>query len=190
MRCCDGNESNRWGRYFNPRTPLQSAIEIRWYPLASNEPFQSTHSITECDSKSNDVIPTGLNFNPRTPLQSAILRGFFFFWGTISIHALHYRVRSKHKFFTLSKILFQSTHSITECDPLTLCGMMVQSHIFQSTHSITECDRVTDPSKHQRGKFQSTHSITECDLTLAEWATATLYFNPRTPLQSAMVYQK
>ena len=59
-------------RYFNPRTPLQSAIVCPRLPILSVLPFQSTHSITECDLAE--------------AIETADLP-------EISIHALHYRVR-------------------------------------------------------------------------------------------------
>ena len=104
------------------------------------------------------------HFNPRTPLQSAIGRTS---WKeaarNISIHALHYRVRSYGNLLdTQFRVLFQSTHSITECDAFGSFHAFSTS-IFQSTHSITECDNIS-------GAGLSTISN----------------FNPRTPLQSAM----
>ena len=58
--------------YFNPRTPLQSAIVILIPPFS-------------CD----------YHFNPRTPLQSAMLPVLVVqpLINPISIHALRYRVR-------------------------------------------------------------------------------------------------
>ena len=107
----------KWCKYFNPRTPLQSAIitfntshlisdisihalhyRVRfdtYVHLSRTKKFQSTHSITECDR-----------------------------------HMLN---------FLFPRFLFQSTHSITECDS----GCRTQRldwTPFQSTHSITECD--------------------------------------------------
>ena len=103
----------------------------------------------------------------------------------ISIHALHYRVRPVNLDKADQSILFQSTHSITECDSrVTLNRLLPYS--FQSTHSITECDilihtrlfsetnfnprtplqSATNANGHYEliyEVFQSTHSITECD---------------------------
>ena len=151
--------------------------------------FQSTHSITECDcgfARSWHTTPhfnprtplqsATLNyrqaddhhahFNPRTPLQSATVNHMANFVGQrISIHALHYRVRPVKSLFAATfDIVFQSTHSITECDATPLDapggGLQISIHAlhyrvrrwgssifvgtiksFQSTHSITECDR-------------------------------------------------
>ena len=105
--------------------------------------FQSTHSITECDPCDQISPRVRGHFNPRTPLQSAIIsyssRNDAFLH--ISIHALHYRVRSLGNTTTIARLLrFQSTHSITECDQILIKPLLIVS-IFQSTHSITECDR-------------------------------------------------
>ena len=59
---------------------------------------------------------------------------------------------------------------------------------FQSTHSITECDMsFCGSSQVPSLVFQSTHSITECDQHLCDCIVKIINFNPRTPLQSAMV---
>ena len=196
--------------------------------------FQSTHSITECDVNIRCIhIDDWYYFNPRTPLQSAMPN-----WSpsalsaSISIHALHYRVRSQDKNFATEIDQFQSTHSITECDPsphfraylpfqisihalhyrvrcvnfaprmvnwtisihalhyrvryvllhgVTVWLSNISIHalhyrvrcwhqrsstsvgLFQSTHSITECDKAPHWVKYIHAIFQSTHSITECD---------------------------
>ena len=83
----------------------------------------------------------------------------------ISIHALHYRVRCAGSPRTGAEVfLFQSTHSITECD-FHAVEIIPTNPIFQSTHSITECDRPPGWPVDCGGS----------------------YFNPRTPLQSAML---
>ena len=103
--------------YFNPRTPLQSATDLdqaladrlnisihalhyrvrrdyRYRCCHDCQKFQSTHSITECDSGRMRLFSRQSNFNPRTPLQSATLADDEAFGRhLISIHALHYRVR-------------------------------------------------------------------------------------------------
>ena len=101
--------------------------------------FQSTHSITECDFRLN--------------VKNAE--------ATISIHALHYRVRQR------------------------LLWYQNDGGIFQSTHSITECDGSRVPAEMTLKQFQSTHSITECDIYVQNLIDVKSYFNPRTPLQSA-----
>ena len=149
--------------------------------------FQSTHSITECDSSL---------LISHWPIAC------------ISIHALHYRVRlvmiddsslhpnpfqSTHSITECDRRLrpsttrsarFQSTHSITECDiskpgaeKVTLISIHALHYrvrptllrvsdvlnLFQSTHSITECDAQRRTKQASHSRFQSTHSITECD---------------------------
>ena len=117
---CDTSKRSRlsWPKYFNPRTPLQSAIAATVKHYGVDWSFQSTHSVTECDEISaiyddkkernfnprtplqSAIAPSGppadpaRYFNPRTPLQSAIMfRREYIFEGIISIHALRYRVR-------------------------------------------------------------------------------------------------
>ena len=105
--------------------------------------FQSTHSITECDSISTPAV--------------------------------------------LTPSRFQSTHSITECDSISTPAVLTPSR-FQSTHSITECDRAAALPSTSSRSFQSTHSITECDVAIYGRSYMMAYhFNPRTPLQSAIV---
>ena len=58
--------------------------------------------------------------------------------------------------------IFQSTHSITECDSLSW-DRRNGCNLFQSTHSITECDKHPATPMTSGAEFQSTHSITECD---------------------------
>ena len=96
---------------FNPRTPLQSAIGPR---RATTAPKQ--------------------NFNPRTPLQSAIKLNQLAVPGLlISIHALHYRVRYKIDFSSRCSSLFQSTHSITECDTRSPIGWVTRRYFNPRT---------------------------------------------------------
>ena len=112
--------------HFNPRTPLQSAIlhdhpQFRWVDISIHalhcrvrceltakvdawKQFQSTHSITECDQSGYLQSPQGRYFNPRTPLQSAMLiDSQRYLVLLISIHALHYRVRSQDMVFWTPK---------------------------------------------------------------------------------------
>ena len=53
-------------------------------------------------------------------------------------------------------------------------------------HSVTECDPLYGHQSWPRFAFQSTHSVTECDLARPSPIPLGRYFNPRTPLQSAM----
>ncbi len=93
---CDNDPSRPMllARYFNPRTPLQSATGLVWGWL-NWRLFQSTHSITECDG----IFPFApkcffaisihaLHYRVRRPDVSKATRRH-----AISIHALHYRVR-------------------------------------------------------------------------------------------------
>ena len=94
----------------------------RWYLIiiCKGLEFQSTHSITECDGLRCRRAACKYYFNPRTPLQSATRCLAVNGTGpSISIHALHYRVRllSRQNWVLIKQ--FQSTHSITECDSLT-----------------------------------------------------------------------
>ena len=71
MRFGNLNHFHIQNAYFNPRTPLQSAITSVWLETGRRN-----------------------HFNPRTPLQSAIPGGHRIKASKgISIHALHYRVR-------------------------------------------------------------------------------------------------
>ena len=151
--------------------------------------FQSTHSITECDA---GFITIGVN------------------WRDISIHALHYRVR----LVTVDDIIkiekFQSTHSITECDASDpICRLAVWDISIHALHyrvrrhhyhldfdtrniSIHALHYRVRPVRVRRAScwppsFQSTHSITECDFVIGYLMGYVIYFNPRTPLQSATV---
>ena len=100
-------------------------------PSIPIHPFQSTHSITECDSDN------GSNWTS---------------WH-ISIHALHYRVRHATAPDALAKPLaFQSTHSITECDNINDVLITVVP-AFQSTHSITECDMTLKSIRERNDYF-------------------------------------
>ena len=129
-------------QYFNPRTPLQSATPSTFGPSHKPAEFQSTHSITECDGTIGRPVRILLYFNPRTPLQSATNANLYpHVLHSISIHALHYRVRRRNISLSMVKEKFQSTHSITECDcKIVFCSLV--GWVFQSTHSITECDPV------------------------------------------------
>ncbi len=128
--------------YFNPRTLWKSAT------IGSDE-------ITNKSSY----------FNPRTLWKSAtldlsrILNGF-----AISIYALYERVRRTVSWKILPHNLFQSTHSMKECDykqvldwveslyfnPRTLWKSatsilttpLTRWYVFQSTHSMKECDPI------------------------------------------------
>ena len=75
------------------------------------------------------------HFNPRTPLQSAIPRIFrVFVRNQISIHALRYRVRCLPIYYYGSTDLFQSTHSVTECDDPAQYGPLMTQII--SIHAL------------------------------------------------------
>ena len=151
-------------RHFNPRTPLQSAM-IRQNISDACEPFQSTHSITECD-----------DFIDRVKADAR----------KISIHALHYRVRSERRPSCDGATPgFQSTHSITECDKGSFLNMVTHTYFnprtpLQSAIGQTPVKRCTSSA------FQSTHSITECDPISNKALGQLADFNPRTPLQSAI----
>ena len=98
---------------FNPRTPLQSATAVLVDGDHLIAQFQSTHSITECDS--NDLVTSNRErryFNPRTPLQSA----------TTLVSAS-----------SLMSTLFQSTHSITECDVVTSASLRLNRNFNPRT---------------------------------------------------------
>ena len=105
----------------------------------------------------------------------------------ISIHALHYRVRLQATTGKSDPQPFQSTHSITECDP---GGPNYLDYLAISIHALHYRVRsaCSAGSMYLRTSFQSTHSITECDF---EAIVATddnpVNFNPRTPLQSAII---
>ena len=98
-------------------------VMTQWFKKRNK--FQSTHSITECDPATRRIIQRQReHFNPRTPLQSATFDLAYVLspWA-ISIHALHYRVRLVVKVLLLTGLtVFQSTHSITECDLILLCS--------------------------------------------------------------------
>ena len=133
--------------------------------LLSRPAFQSTHSITECDSINRPLKFMAPHFNPRTPLQSAtVINSKLSVRSVISIHALHYRVR--RDFVNTGKVfnVFQSTHSITECDQIFAKAITIGGHFNPRTplQSATANFR-NSPSTNP---FQSTHSITECDVTL------------------------
>ena len=122
-------------QYFNPRTPLQSAtaevspssstILISIHALhyrvrhsvtstyLQRSTFQSTHSITECDSICLTLMQKCLTFQSTHSITecdkgcSATSAAII-----ISIHALHYRVRRRTGPGRKSEQAFQSTHSI------------------------------------------------------------------------------
>ena len=128
--------------------------------------FQSTHSITECDPDHRDSTFHGAHFNPRTPLQSAIFKADDLpALEGISIHALHYRVRSWcHRSVNRKRLYFNPRTPLQSAIRNMFCVHL------------------------QKRKFQSTHSITECDVDSArQYLNFGKHFNPRTPLQSAMV---
>ena len=104
-----------------------------------------------------------MNFNPRTPLQSAI--------------------KELNKCYKIEE--FQSTHSVTECDSMYFTSWMIYRTI--SIHALRYRVRCTAPiTFNVASTFQSTHSVTECDLARPSPIPLGRYFNPRTPLQSAM----
>ena len=136
-----------------------------WPFLHDGLSFQSTHSITECDSPVSTGQSSTWYFNPRTPLQSAIrTTGIRRFTVPISIHALHYRVRSLKLMICQLWKAFQSTHSITECDLDVTDQSIVNAYI--SIHAL-----------HYRVRSET------CSASTFKREN----FNPRTPLQSAMV---
>ena len=104
--------------------------------------FQSTHSITECDFRLN--------------VKNAE--------ATISIHALHYRVRQRLLWYQNDGGLFQSTHSITECDKIANWELAKTLISIHALHYRVRPNAVA--IKPNAIQFQSTHSITECD---CEW---------------------
>ena len=119
MRFCPKIKRFRDDHYFNPRTPLQSAIGHQG-PQRPASPI-SIHALHyRVRSHDRYFLDNVTNyFNPRTPLQSAILLSHMLPRSrvVISIHALHYRVRSIALItFISGHLIFQSTHSITECD--------------------------------------------------------------------------
>ena len=152
--------------YFNPRTPLQSAI-LDTELLSVIALFQSTHSITECDARTPSQCDLRPHFNPRTPLQSAIS---FYFYGA-------------------DDPIFQSTHSITECDLWHIqfpdhrrCKDFNPRTPLQSAIDLCKKPRRSEAYFNPRTplqsamytgvdavwifcQFQSTHSITECDVS-------------------------
>ena len=174
--------------HFNPRTPLQSATSKKRARLKFFNEFQSTHSITECDW-SVLVRQVGLlNFNPRTPLQSA----------TCELRLgpsimLHFNPRTPLQsatqtlsLYDIDTKIFQSTHSITECDnqcyfivygnelhfnprtPLqsaTRFFRPVQKSLsnFNPRTPLQSATRLGYCAPRSGASFQSTHSITECD---------------------------
>ena len=89
--------------------------------------FQSTHSITECDEMDQEK---------------------FIAKAKISIHALHYRVRPEVSVTPTINDLSISIHALHYRVRRRTGPGRKSEQAFQSTHSITECD----PSKHQRGK--------------------------------------
>ena len=150
--------------HFNPRTPLQSAIPRRsqcWTSAANFNPRTPLQSAIVFHFR---ISSQAAYFNPRTPLQSAMDDHYLdFVMLHISIHALHYRVRLG---FDVDKLVNDiiSIHAlhyrVRSLEFLIYYG----ANSFQSTHSITECDpRADDPPSRLVIIFQSTHSITECD---------------------------
>ena len=84
-------------KYFNPRTPLQSATLLRVSDVLNLKHFNPRTPLQSATFAAALATLTGEHFNPRTPLQSATM--IF----TMQLALLSTR--------------FQSTHSITECDP-------------------------------------------------------------------------
>ena len=172
--------------HFNPRTPLQSAIGQT--VCGRNQGDISIHALhyrVRYDFFGQSK--RACHFNPRTPLQSAM-------WsqGTTDTPVDYFNPRTplqsamNRLLIALAKsLVFQSTHSITECDwaderirtfggnfnPRTPLQSAMWAWLsgncnlplFQSTHSITECDKEQMVSGATPMTFQSTHSITECD---------------------------
>ena len=105
------------------------------------ERFQSTHSVTECDPHRYNT--PGATF--------------------ISIHALRYRVRLERSRYTgIDKHNFNPRTPLQSA--MTLRRMVTKvAMLFQSTHSVTECDQQWSPFERRGQLFQSTHSVTECD---------------------------
>ena len=88
--------------YFNPRTPLQSAMIAAYpdYNVRSISIHALHYRVRFADDGHNAFVTH--HFNPRTPLQSAIgvLALPYTCSQGISIHALHYRVRLLFSFST------------------------------------------------------------------------------------------
>ena len=105
-----------------------------------------------------------LNFNPRTPLQSAI--------------AFAGQAKSRHWYFN------PRTPLQSAILPLKIAGV---AEAFQSTHSITECDDVASKRPPARSAI-SIHALHyRVRLACIAMVTSAMgYFNPRTPLQSAI----
>ena len=174
--------------YFNPRTPLQSAMTNLLQQAFTV--FISIHA---------------LRYRVRSTVRTVILHE-----SGISIHALHYRVRRDYRYQCCHDCQkFQSTHSITECDHALLNLLTLQLSNFnprtplQSATTLvnsldkvlshfnprtplqsatgtckSSCNRlgISIHALHYRVRhwtarwlkralisFQSTHSITECD---------------------------
>ena len=173
--------------YFNPRTPLQSAI-TNLQNTIFGQVFQSTHSITECDAIVGQLKQSFLHisihalhyrvrlhqpptpiigshhFNPRTPLQSAIVTERL-----ARTESAHFNPRTPLQSAIAGLDYFASrSPNFNPRTPLQsaistgqrTCAGLFQ---FQSTHSITECDVLLEIGSSRAQAFQSTHSITECD---------------------------
>ena len=103
--------------------------------------FQSTHSITECDWTTSTTGGGGtisihaLHYRVRLQADAKLAREV-----GISIHALHYRVRFKevNKCYKIGGISIHALHYRVRF--LAKYPDSVDTGIFQSTHSITECD--------------------------------------------------
>ena len=172
--------------YFNPRTLWKSAtlantnavvyLDISIHALyervrpdsihlvGTEIPFQSTHSMKECDFLQQFLFFRGFYFNPRTLWKSAT-------W-TI--------------WLMIGTTLFQSTHSMKECDPYTCAIEFLANYI--SIHALYERVRLDTLYKNYQlvnfnprtlwksatevhvsklywpSAFQSTHSMKECDI--------------------------
>ena len=102
--------------------------------------FQSTHSLTECDfGKARFCVSPCISIHALPHRMRQRNKYLIQLFMVISIHALPHRMRPFfHKIFNSSSV-FQSTHSLTECDFQVILKWRVRPK-FQSTHSLTECD--------------------------------------------------
>ena len=124
-------------RYFNPRTPLQSAIRqiIRLAVIAPN--FNPRTPLQSAIPPLSGITSDHCNFNPRTPLQSAIFAHSVhrLVDPVISIHALRYRVRLHFSLTKLCLALYFNPRTPLQSAIARYCGSSLKY-----SFSMQSCD--------------------------------------------------
>ena len=126
--------------YFNPRTPLQSATSYRH--RTRQRACISIHALHYRVRRRNEerrISRTSISIHALHYRVRRAAGGHRFPTHHISIHALHYRVRRLGHYLVRNDSNI-SIHALHYRVRLGSSAHILLGQLFQSTHSITECD--------------------------------------------------